>query len=575
MKKRNLTGSGISLAVMAAAMAALVTVAWLQYSWIGRVSEAEHHRMRARLGAAVSGFSRQFDEEVGHAMAALATGPSLTGEELREAAAHCALWKESGTEGRLVKDVYAIRWHEDKDMELLRCDPAAGRFVPVPWPGNFDRLRTRLDARRHGDFPAVPGGAVLDSQIPAIVAPRERGPWSGRMGDQRRGAAVGVMVVVLDVDFLQRELLPDLVGKFFPRSGELDYEVQVSSAAEPGKVIYQSDPTLSAGFFARPDAKGTLLGNRVGGGLRRGGPEGRENGQAGRWVVLVRNRSGSLEAVVAQARLRNLSLSFAILLLMGSAMGVLVVFSRRAQQLAERQLEFVAGVSHELRTPLTVICSAGDNLADGLVGTEKQARRYGTLIRGEGHRLARMVEQILGFAGIQSGRARYEFEPVDVNTLIDRAVAACENEIRAAGCEVETSLAPELPPVLADSVALTHCLRNLLENAAVHGKSGGWIGVRAAAVNGKVEIRVEDRGGGIDTADLPHLFDPFYRGRRALKDQCRGFGLGLALVKHIVEAHSGEIEAHSGPGTGTSFVLRIPAAKVPEEDHGGAQDPVS
>jgi signal transduction histidine kinase len=185
-----------------------------------------------------------------------------------------------------------------------------------------------------------------------------------------------------------------------------------------------------------------------------------------------------------------------------------------------------------------------------------------------------MVEQILGFAGIQSGHARYEFEPVDVTALIDKAVSACETEIRTAGCEVEISVAPDLPPVLADSVGLTHCLRNLLENAAVHGQSGKWIGVRAAAVNGSVEIRVEDRGAGIDTADLPHLFDPFYRGRRAVEDQCRGFGLGLTLVKLIVEAHAGQIHAEGSPGKGTSFVLRLPATKAPEENYGGAQDPV-
>lgn len=545
------------LLLMAAAAAALVLLAWLEYRWIGRVSEAEHERMRMQLNAAVWGFARQADDEVWRTLGALVPGPVPEHEELDQVAARYARWRESASNHRLIKSLYAVRRGGGGGLEILRCDLPAG-FRAAVWPEEFADLRARLER-------GLPIGVAVEDRIPAIAAPRLVPPWMRRPGPP---VVRWVLVLVLDLDFVRREMFPELAGKYFPATSGLDFQVRIVSAADRARVIYQSDPGLGAAFFANPDAQAMTLTPRFGGG-RRAAP----GHDPGHWRVLVKNRSGSLEAVVAQARLRNLALSFAILLLMGAAMAVVVLYTRRTQQLAARQLEFVAGVSHELRTPLTVICSAADNLADGLVGNERQARRYGSLIRNEGRRLTRMVEQILAFAGIRSGRARFEFEPVDVEDLIQKVVADSEGEIRAGGCRVETSIAPDLPPVMADSVALTHCLRNLLENAAVHGKAGGWIGVRVSAASGQVEIRVEDRGEGIDRSDMPHIFDPFYRGRRAVKDQYRGFGLGLALVKRIVEAHSGGLHAESVPAKGTAFILRIPAAKVGGEKDGGTQDP--
>jgi signal transduction histidine kinase len=139
-----------------------------------------------------------------------------------------------------------------------------------------------------------------------------------------------------------------------------------------------------------------------------------------------------------------------------------------------------------------------------------------------------MAEQILSFAGIQSGRAKYEFEPVEVGGVLAKALAACEQEIRKSGCEVETRIEPDLPPVEADPVSLMHCVRNLIDNAVTHGRKGGRISIRAApAVSKKglsVEIQVEDDGAGIEPGDLPRVFEPFYRGRRAVEGQARGFG---------------------------------------------------
>jgi signal transduction histidine kinase len=262
---------------------------------------------------------------------------------------------------------------------------------------------------------------------------------------------------------------------------------------------------------------------------------------------------------VNRARTRNLAISFAILFVMAAAIVMLFLSTRRAQRLAELQMEFVAGVSHELRTPLAIICSAADNLADGLVANPPQIRRYGGLIRGEGHRLSQMVEQILRFAGLEAGHAGCDLRPVDVAAVIERAVTACQTPLEESGCEMVRHIDPGLPPVMADETSLAHCVGNLIGNALKYGKDGKWVGVTARMADNGSELRitVEDKGPGVAPADLPYIFDPFYRGSKAISDQIHGAGLGLSLVKRIMEAHGGAVEVAGRRGGGACFTLRL------------------
>src|ERR1035438_6904398 len=141
------------------------------------------------------------------------------------------------------------------------------------------------------------------------------------------------------------------------------------------------------------------------------------------WQLLARHTGGSLEAVVAADRRRNLLLSFGVLSLLAVSMALIIVSTQRARRLARLQMEFVAGVSHELRTPVAVICSAADNLAEGFVGAKDQVKEYGALIRNEGRRLAGMIEQILRFAAGQSRPVSYDLGPVPVPEAVARVLA--------------------------------------------------------------------------------------------------------------------------------------------------------
>jgi signal transduction histidine kinase len=544
--------------------------------------------MQASVRAAALRFSREFNSEISRAIFAGQPGfrPMRPGREPEESADRL----RRTTQPQLVRNFYQVQNSEDGSLKLLVFNQASGEFESNQWPALFSKLRERMQSPGQGGFgPGRPGfSGVVDEEIPAIAVRRGRPPMErpgGERGPNReRGPGAppppGVWSIVeFNRQYLESEFLPELVHKHFAGKEGLEYQVRVVPASGSEKAIYQSDPSLAASFFDKSDEVAFLFSLRpepmgrgpgFGGRMRgpgsppepSGPPGGPEVDQPG-WRALIKHHSGSLGAVVESARRRNLAVSFAVLLLMGASMVMLVITTRRAERLARLQMEFVAGVSHELRTPLSVICSAGDNLADGLVGSEQQVKRYGSVIRNEGRRLAEMVEQILGFAGI--GRAKYSLQPVAVSSVIDRALAASDLDIRQSGFTVEKTLPDGLPLIQADSTALAHCVRNLISNALKYGGDNRRIGVRAAAAGAMVEISVQDYGPGIDPTDLPHIFEPFYRGRRAVDDQIHGAGLGLSLVKRIMEAHGGSAAVESKPGPGSKFVLRIPASAAPAE----------
>jgi signal transduction histidine kinase len=277
----------------------------------------------------------------------------------------------------------------------------------------------------------------------------------------------------------------------------------------------------------------------------------------------VKHRLGSLEAAVDSQRRRNLAISFGILILLAGSMAMIMVSTQRAQRLAKLQMDFVAGVSHELRTPLAVIVSAGDNLAEGVVGTPEQVKRYGTLVRDEGRRLAAMVEQTLSFAAGDSRFRQLKLQRVDAARAVRTTIAEERAAAEKLGFTVEEHIEPGLPSVQADEQALSECLRNLIRNAVKYSGDERGIVVRASRGlnNGRphVAITVEDHGNGIESGDLPHIFDPFYRGKAALAAQIHGSGLGLSLTREALEAMGGSIEVQSAPGKGSAFTIRLPA----------------
>jgi signal transduction histidine kinase len=280
--------------------------------------------------------------------------------------------------------------------------------------------------------------------------------------------------------------------------------------------------------------------------------------------LFVRHRGGSLEALAARARNRNILISGGLLLLILAIVGWLLQLSRQSQQLAESHMNFVAGVSHELRTPLTVIRTAAYNLRGKLSNRPDQVEKYGKLIQDESEKLGALVEQVLQFASGEAGHATRGREPVSMENLIEESLQWSNESLEVRGVQLEKHIEANLPPVLADRLAMKHALRNLLDNALKYGaESVGWIGVTATAIETSkgpaIEIRVADRGPGIPADEQARIFEPFFRGRRAISDQVHGTGLGLNLVRRIVEAHGGTIHVKSSAGAGSEFIVRLPS----------------
>jgi signal transduction histidine kinase len=282
------------------------------------------------------------------------------------------------------------------------------------------------------------------------------------------------------------------------------------------------------------------------------------------WVLLLQHSAGSLDAAVAQARRRNLFLSFGILSVLAASAGLVMVNARRSEKLAAQQMHFVATVSHELRTPLAVIRSAAQNLSAGVIHDADQTRRYGELIETEGRRLTDMVEQVLEYAGLSDAKRRPAARPIDAETIARDVVTASVSLPEAAGVTFDLQADPDVPLMMADEDAIRRSLHNLIGNALKYGSDGHWIGVtvrKGAGVDEKfVLLSVADRGRGIPASDLAHIAEPFYRGRYALDQQIRGNGLGLSLVKHIVESHGGRMTVVSAPDQGSTFTLHVPIA---------------
>ena len=280
------------------------------------------------------------------------------------------------------------------------------------------------------------------------------------------------------------------------------------------------------------------------------------------WTLLMRHKDGSVESVVQASQRKNLILSFGILGVLG--MGIILIFTsaQRARNLADRQMNFVAGVSHELRTPLAVILSASQNLADGVVSDPKRLKKYGELISHEGRRLTDMIENMLELAGVQSGKKKYMREDIPVKKLIDEALSAWDKTIQQQNFSVQVNIEPDLPSISGDPRALHMALSNLISNAIKYSNGQRSIEITAKSTQRftrkEVAIEVTDKGKGIPKEEQSKIFEEFYRGTAATKAQIHGNGIGLSLVKKTMDAHQGSVSVSSEANEGSTFTLRFP-----------------
>jgi PAS domain S-box-containing protein len=220
--------------------------------------------------------------------------------------------------------------------------------------------------------------------------------------------------------------------------------------------------------------------------------------------------------------------------------------------------EFLAVLSHELRTPLNAIVGYSRLLRGGVISQEKAARALETLERNATW-LSQIIDDVLDVSRIVSGKIRLDVQPVELPLIVDNAVSTIQPAAEAKNIRVQTTIDPNVGPVSGDPDRLQQVVWNLVSNAVKFTPKGGRIQVRLERVNSHIEITVSDTGVGISSDFLPYVFDRFRQAEGGTTRQTGGLGLGLAIVRHIVEMHGGTVLATSaGEGKGASFAVRLP-----------------
>jgi len=563
-------------------LCAVLTV--LQFRWTGELARAEFARLGGDQQEAAESLAREFDRELTDSLAGVAPAVGST-PTLKSMTARVKAWRQGNP--RPVFDRLGMALTGETGVQLYLLDPVKGTpELQKEWPEGWAELMDSLEARAAGigGWPFRSSDGLL-FEVP-FFAKRSRGPGDdgggpggrtsggdkvdkgGRSGGGGPGGGfggggpggpggppqeMGWIIFELDPLYLRETWLPDLVRKHVNPGTRDIHRVEVAYGDE---VIFSSGPT---GHLGKPV---TVSLNRQG----RGEPPSmmRPGGMDGRWKLTTWRQTGALEQIVESSRRRSLALACGVNVLILAAGYALIRQTRKSRLLAEAKMNFVANVSHELRTPVTVMLGAAHNLKRGIVKKPEAQERYAELILQHGQQLSEMVQEVLEFSSAKKVLAPHEMKPVPLADLLRNTVDELAQEL--ADIRVEVVVPEDLPPVAGEARSLARVFRNLIGNAAKHGADGGWIRVEAARAKDGVEVSVADGGPGIPAWEHARIFEPFFRGTEAHSRQTRGTGLGLGLVREIIQAHGGKISVSSAAGEGAKFTVNLPAAGETKHD---------
>jgi signal transduction histidine kinase len=515
---------------LAATLVPLAILLGLQYRWLSRLEQVSAIASRAALDNALGAIGNEIQYfYLANAERALNVPATVFSEGRIQYAA--ALWEKRPVEGArrlflvdFAQEIYGSYWSYEPESHAL-----------VRMPGGAEALAIILAA--------TPWQFVLRTGQPATagIDVNERDPDNRMILNPiiaADGHLLGLAGMVLDEAYFRDALLPRTIATTLRKLPGAPRGVAVSVRDRQGHDVL-SPPAGAAGeSVSRPIP--FVFSD---------------------WIMSLHGSTAAPGRWARASFAANMTLALLLAAVLLGGVGFALRAADRTMALSQLKSDFVSNVSHELRTPLASIRVFAELLRLGRVTAHDKVQEYGESIESESLRLTRLVDNILDFSRIESGRKTYRFEPVDVRAVVDSTLRSFDVRLRHDGftVEIEAPAAP-LPRVAADADALSQALANLLDNALKYSGDARRLTLRLASDADEVRIAVTDRGIGIPRPEHDKIFERFHRVGSGLVHDVKGSGLGLAIVRHIVEAHRGRIAVDSEPGRGSTFAIHLPVA---------------
>ncbi|HEX4824579.1 MAG TPA: HAMP domain-containing sensor histidine kinase [Candidatus Polarisedimenticolaceae bacterium] len=509
----------------------LVVLLGVQFVWLVRLERAQAIAHEAALESFLGSVGTQIEYAYRETAERSLNLPAslFTQDHVAKAAYY---WKQRPAKG--AKRLFLVDFTQEEFGHFLAFDPdQASLYTPVASDESLAMILAAnplhmLNMRQHGMESAAL--TVYESN------PDYRIVLNPILDDA--GRVVGLAGMILDEDYFRTTLLPAAIDKaiaaYFPSARD-----ELAVMVKDGK----GQPVVCVG-----DANGRKVVAKT-----------RLGFVFTDWEMALYSPRATPEQWARAGFLFNASLAGLLAAALLAGVGLALRAADRAVKLSAMKSDFVSNVSHELRTPVASIRVFGELLRTGRAQTAEKIREYGEYIEAESRRLSRLIDNILDFSRIESGRKEYRFEESDLRAIVDDVVRTFEVRLAPLGFTISVTVETEpLPPVRLDPDAIAQAFHNLLDNAVKYSGESKSVLVRLGREGAAVSIAVQDFGIGIAPEEQRKVFERFHRVGTGLVHDVKGSGLGLSLIRHIVQAHGGSVEVASKPGDGSVFTMRLP-----------------
>jgi len=442
-------------------------------------------------------------------------------------------WKQRPAKG--AKRLFLVDFTREEFGHFLAFEPETAKlFTPVASDESLAMILAAnpihmLNMRQHGMESA---SLIVDERNPDY-----RIVLNPILDDA--GRVVGLAGMILDEEFLRDKLLPSVIekaiAKYFPAAPRDELAVRVTDGA--------GRPIVCVG---EPAGRSVAAKARLGFVFTD-------------WEMALYSPRATPQQWARAGFVFNASLAGLMALALIGGVVLALRAADRAVRLSTMKSDFVSNVSHELRTPVASIRVFGELLRTGRAQTPEKIREYGEYIEAESRRLSRLIENILDFSRIESGRKEYNFVDADLGDIVADVIRTFEVRLSPLGFRLELVAPPDpLPLVRMDADAIGQAFHNLLDNAVKYSGESKHVVVSLGREDGWAVLSVRDFGIGIAPEEQRRVFERFHRVGTGLVHDVKGSGLGLSLVRHIAHAHGGTVDVESEPARGSTFTIRLP-----------------